>query len=118
MLLNLSNHPSDKWPENQKTAAAQFGKIFDIPFPNIPPDASSEEVNALAKNYLAKIQALASEGKITIHLMGELTFCFALVKLLKQEGITCIASTTERISVAAEDGTKTSQFRFVQFRSY
>jgi hypothetical protein len=118
MLLNLSNHPSNKWPENQLAAASIFGDIKDLPFPNIPPNASKEDVESLAQEYLEQIKNIASQQQLTVHLMGELTFCFALVQLLKQEGIPCVASTTERLVVEAEDGTKTSQFKFVQFRSY
>jgi RNase P subunit RPR2 len=118
MLLNLSNHPSNNWPENQRSAALQYGEIIDMPFPNISPNATQEEIETLAQEYLEQIKNMAQHQQVTVHLMGELTFCFNLVQLLKREGIPCVASTTERIAVEAEDGSKTSQFKFVQFRPY
>jgi hypothetical protein len=50
--------------------------------------------------------------------MGELTFTFKLVELLKSHGITVLASTTLRTTQDLSDGTKISKFEFVQFRSY
>ena len=46
-----------------------------------------------------------------------MTFTFDLVSMLKAEGITCIASTTERIA-DVNDNTKISEFHFVRFREY
>lgn len=52
-----------------------------------------------------------------IHITGEMTFTFNLVHLLKEAGIPCIASTTERI-VTEENGKKIVQFQFIQSREY
>jgi hypothetical protein len=52
-----------------------------------------------------------------VHIMGEMTFTFALVNLLKEVGIKCIASTTKR-NVEEIDGKHVSTFQFVQFREY
>lgn len=49
--------------------------------------------------------------------MGEMTFTYALVNLLKDAGIKCIASTTKR-NVEEIDGKQVSTFQFVQFREY
>ena len=56
-------------------------------------------------------------SQLFVHIMGEMTFTFAMVNALHKKGITCIASTTERIS-SEENGVKTSEFKFVQFRKY
>ncbi|WP_231999441.1 hypothetical protein [Prevotella melaninogenica] len=50
--------------------------------------------------------------------MGELTFCYYAVRLLKKAGIRCVASTTERIVEETEDHRKLVRFSFVQFREY
>ena len=50
--------------------------------------------------------------------MGEMTFVFRMVKLLKRRKIKCVASTTERNVIEHEDGSKTFHFEFVQFREY
>ena len=50
--------------------------------------------------------------------MGELTFCYYAVRLLKKAGVRCVASTTERIIEETEDHRKVVEFSFVQFREY
>lgn len=116
MLLNLSNHPSASWPENQvKIAIEEFGGIQDMPFPHIDPLADEPSVEDLAGQYLGRILVIKPKA---VHLMGELTFSFKLLGLLKFHGITCLASTTHRTTVDLPDGTKISKFEFVRFRAY
>jgi hypothetical protein len=115
MLLNLSNHPSGKWPDNQRAMAiAHYGRIEDMDFPSIDPEATETDIEALVDLYLARI---LQQGPSAVHLMGEMTFCFSLVRKLQQHQIPCIASTTQRITVE-QDNTKTSRFEFVKFRAY
>lgn len=116
MLLNLSNHPSTHWPDNQLQAALhQYGTVKDLPFPPIAPAGSSDEINQLAEEYGNKIRKI---NPTAVHIMGELTFTHRLVKKLHAIGIPCIASTTERIAITDENGNKTSTFKFVRFREY
>lgn len=121
MLINCSNHPVSSWDEKQKTAAKIYGKISDLPFPAVDPEATTDEVALLARQYEIKIRhTLAEEatGAFVVHIMGELTFCFALVACLQQAGIICLASTTRREIVENGGGSKTSRFQFVRFREY
>lgn len=116
MLLNLSNHPSSAWPEKQlNIAKQQYGPIQDMPFPQIDPEASESAIQELAAEYLDKILSIKPKA---VHLMGELTFSFELVHLLKNHGITVLASTTHRSTQDQPDGTKVSKFEFVRFRAY
>lgn len=121
MLINLSNHPSTQWPAEQIDAAKlQFAQVVDLPFPQIDPVGDEAYIQILVDDYLKKIKQLATENgsdKPTVHIMGELTFCFVLVQALHNQGVDCVASTTERI-VHEENGVKTSEFRFVKFRRY
>lgn len=115
MLLNLSNHPFEFWPENQKEAAIeQYGSVEDMPFPQIDPSAERDHVMRLAEDYLSRIKLMPPA---TVHLMGELTFCYMLANMLREAGIYCVASTTER-KVTIENDTKTAVFTFVRFRPY
>jgi len=115
MLLNLSNHPSNLWPQNQTALAIEkYGEIQDLPFPNINPEIEAYELDQLAEEYEIKIRKL---NPTAVHLMGELTFTFRLVNRLKAIGVNCIASTTSR-NVIEKDGAKTSVFAFVSFRAY
>lgn len=117
-LINLSNHPSTNWSETQIKAASKYGEIVDLPFPSV--DAAGDEVYiaALADEYLSKVLQIASGRNVTVHLMGEMTFTFALVKLLQKEGLDCIASTTEREVIELPSGKKEATFKFVKFRKY
>lgn len=115
MLINLTNHPSENWSEEQLAEAHRYGSIVDVPFPNIEPTFSSSVVNRLAENVVNYVMALGRN--ITVHVMGEMTFTYAVVSRLKELGIRCVASTTER-TVKEEGGKKISEFKFVQFRDY
>lgn len=116
MLLNLSNHPSATWPPEQLQAAVQaYGHVEDLPFPQVPPDADTNNVEQLAETYLHQILALRPAA---VHLMGELTFCCRLVHKLKAAGIPALASTTARNVAYDENGNKISSFSFVRFREY
>ena len=122
MLINLSNHPSVNWPPEQLATAQVFGEIVDLPFPSVDPAGDTEYIQAVCNEYLQKINDICRDAAcrvsiVTVHIMGEMTLTYALVNALQKRGTTCVASTTERISVE-KDGMKTSEFRFVQFRKY
>jgi len=117
IFINLSNHPSSGWSEEQMEAANKYGKVQDLPFPDIKPSYDSKEVEEMAEQYLDKILKLGNPADITVHIMGEMVFTYKLVAKLKENGILCVASTTERIT-SEKDGVKTSVFKFRKFREY
>ena len=117
MLLNLSNHFTDTWsPEQIAAAKAQFGDIADLAFPHIDPTATTAEVKKIARYYAGEIAA-TKEVK-AVHLMGEMTFVVAVANGLKRRGMPVFCSTTKRTVLGEQDGKKTTQFEFVQFREY
>lgn len=120
MLLNLSNHPVEKWPDLQKIEAKKrFGNVTDLPFPNIPPEWDKEQVGSAVTEVFEKCAGLLPEKENNaIHVMGEMTFTYAFVKLAKDKGVTCLASTTKRLVETNDKGEKISLFSFVQFREY
>ncbi len=127
MLINVSNHTSANWPEEQKQAAIRlFGVIKDIAFPHIDPVADNDAILALANDFGNRIvkcfnnpPAPFIKGEVhAVHIMGEMTFTCAVVALLQYRNIVCVASTTERIVDEAVDGSKNVVFQFVQFREY
>lgn len=118
MLLNLSNHPSSSWTEEQIKAAECFGKVVDLAFPVLNPKGDENYIDQMATKYLGKVKAIAKGQSITVHVMGEMTFTLALVSKLSREGIECIASTTERVVNDFGNGQKQATFRFVRFRKY
>ena len=118
MLINLSNHPSARWSDEQLAAAAPFGEVVDLPFPKVDAHADEAYIAALADDYADKVIQLAENHHATVHLMGEMTLTFALLKRLQLRHIQCVASTTERLVTEFEPGHKESTFRFVKFRIY
>jgi len=120
MFINISNHPSSKWEEKQISIAKEYGAILDIPFPQIDPAATSEQVKDLAMSYFDEIQNIvkSDSSPIVVHIMGEMTFVFALVQMLQKQDIECVASTSERLVTEEQNGRKVVQFNFVQFRAY
>ena len=121
MLINLSNHPVVNWEASQiKSAELSFGSIVDLSFPAIPPEADSDIILKLADTYLKKCLDLLNNNRDevnAVHIMGEMTFSFAIVNKLIKENIICLASTTER-NTSLVDDKKISKFKFVRFRKY
>ena len=121
MLINLSNHPLSTWSEKQiAQAEILYGKIIDLDFPQIPPDSDKDLIVALAVDYreiCSDIISSSIDKNNAVHLMGELTFTYALVSELKKHKIICVASTTDRNSYDF-NGAKISNFNFIRFREY
>ena len=117
IFLNISNHPSTKWSDEQLKAAQKYGEVIDIQFPQVPADEDAVTVYNLANMSVKNLLRLYKDADITIHIMGEMTFTYAFVHIAKAHSIPCLASTTERIATE-KDGVKTSIFQFVQFRQY
>ena len=118
IFLNVSNHPLEVWSDEQINAAQIYGNLEEIPFPSVSPDLTKPEMDFLIKSILSQISERISGKNATVHIMGEMTLTFALVKRLQAAGIKCVASTTERSVKEYGDGTKESVFKFVRFREY
>ena len=119
MLLNLTNHPSQRWPEEQlRTAEARWGSVADFPFPAVEPEASTAQVAELARQITGQVCALRPEA---ILCQGEMTLTAGLVALLQREGFPVYAACSRRESrESVRDGVvvKTASFRFAGFREY
>lgn len=118
MFINLSNHPSAGWGKEQLEAARQYGEIVDMPFPSVNEQATETEIVRLASEYLNTIMSKGAAQDLTVHIMGEQTFCYALISKLQKEGIRCVASCTEHDTFINEQGQKVSTFHFARFREY
>lgn len=118
MFINLSNHPSSDWSEEQLEAARQYGDVVDMPFPAVSAMADESDIAALVKEYANDIIPRYNARQDVFHVMGEMCFSFALIRLLQQAGFVCVASTSERIVREEEPGHKEVFFNFVRFRQY
>lgn len=118
MFINISNHPSSKWPEAQKAAAeALGGQIVDIAFPAVSATATTQEVSDLAGD----VDGQVANGDVAM-VQGEFTLTYALVMRLRSRGVRVVAgcSAREAVEVVNADGsvTKTAQFVFKCFRDF
>lgn len=125
MLLNLSNHPLVKWEASQIEAASPYGEVRDLAFPFVPPDATTDAVVGLVKEYVKTVLQIFDleehhhpNAVNAVHVMGEYTFVFHFVTEMKVRGIQCLCSTSERIVTDNSNGTKTTKFNFIRFREY
>jgi hypothetical protein len=116
MLLNFSNHPCSEWDQKQLSAARElYGSIEDLTFPSIDPEATEERILELVEEYSPQILMRFPKA---VHIMGEMTFVYAMVRRLQQENISCIASTSNRKAIKLEDGSYRRVFEFTGFRPY
>ena len=128
MLINLSNHPAYKiengiktcnWDIKQMEAASEYGTIIDLPFPNVPPEYTTEDIYSMSLDFLHECEKLIPKGeKTTIHITGEVTFCFSLIQMLLKKGYGCIAATSNRNVTVNDDGDKVVHYEFKHFRHY
>lgn len=123
MFVNCSNHPSNRWAEDQISAAKWAGgDIVDIPFPPVNPRATHDEVAATAKDIAGRILSLNPNY---VMVQGEMTLTYEIVRRLREfrpVDLHVVAATSER-DIREElmaDGTtrRSSVFKFVQWREY
>ena len=107
LFINFTNHPTSEWDEKQIEAAKKYGKIIDMDFPKIQPDSSEYDIIKLANQYAKTILSKGKPSDLTIHIMGEQTFCHAIINILTEKGARCVASCTQR-----------ETFKFVKYRYY
>ena len=113
-FVNFTNHPSEKWDDNQIRAAKEFGGIVDISFPDVPPELKHDEISKMADSCVTEI--LRHEPSAVL-CQGEFTLCFAVVEKLKAEEIPVFAACTKRI-VEEKGDSKIVKFMFEGFRRY
>lgn len=118
-FVNCSNHPSSGWSHRQIIEASRYGKIVDVPFPNVDWKMDDREIEELADQVTEKI---LKQNPNAVMCMGEFVVCFRIVQKLKEHGIRVLATCSERKSMEyiGEDGVvkKESIFQFNGFREY
>lgn len=92
-----------------------YDRVEDLAFPQVDPNSNEVALDNLVEEYFHIIRKKKPKA---VHVMGELTFCVAIIKRLQKIQINCLASTTHRSTVDLPDGTKNVKFEFVRFRHY
>lgn len=119
IFINYTNHPISGWSNEQVSAAKKYAEeLVDIPFIVIDPDKDEDDIEKIADSELKKILKVAEGHDATVHLMGEQTLSFSLIKKLQGLGVRCVASTTKREVKDLGDNKREVTFRFVKFREY
>lgn len=118
-FVNFSNHASDHWSKKQILEAEKWGDIMDIPFPNVEPKASKEEVMALAQGCVEEIMTYQPSA---VMCQGEFTLAYMVISLLKQRNVTVVAACSQRVTTETyindHETQKCTVFEFVKFREY
>ena len=99
MFINYSNHPSPQWSEAQLAAAEKYGEIIDIPFMQVDPYLSSEQVRDAAA---AEAEIIMGYHPDVVMCQGEMTLSYHIVAILKAKGIPVVGATSERKVVEQE----------------
>ena len=114
IFINFTNHPSEKWGDKQLSAAKEYGDVVDIPFPEVSPAATKEEIYDLALKCVNKIVELRPAAVLC---QGEFTLCYSVITGLKEKGIKVMAACSRRMVQDTENG-KITVFVFEGFREY
>lgn len=124
LFLNLSNHPSSQWSNEQREAALALAgpaaRIVDLPFPQVDPRRTDlkyldELIASLPVQEFALRYRHAPKAAMV---QGEHVLTVLLVARLLELGFRCYAATSERQTEVQPDGRKVVTFRFVCFRPY
>lgn len=120
MLINISNHPLSEWSERQINEATRlWGGVVDVAFPRIEAKATEEEVIRLAASNIERYVELIEQYPTpsAFHIMGEMVYCFNVIKALKERGYVVVASASNR-DVEKYGDSKIVYFSFERFREY
>ncbi len=113
-FINFTNHPSDRWEEEQRKAALEYGEIIDLPFPNVSPQGDEQYIDRMAGECVSQILQFHPAAVLC---QGEFCLAYQVICRLREKGIQVVAACSERI--AREVGQKKETvFAFVQFRGY
>lgn len=119
IFINCSNHPSAAWGDEQRRKAEVYGKIIDLPFPEVDPAWTAGRIREEAERVYREIVSLHPAA---VMCQGEFTFTYALVSRLKENGLTVLAACSRRRVEEISDETGNTQkkviFTFEGFREY
>ncbi len=113
-FVNFSNHPSEKWCDEQRKAAEEYGEIIDISFPEVSPEADEAEIGILARGF---VEQIIRKSPTAVMVQGEFTLAFAVVEMLRAKGVKCLAACSKRL-VQEHGDERTVRFEFVRYREY
>ena len=114
VFINFTNHPSGHWEEKQREQAEHYGRIVDVPFPDVDAAADEEYIITLANTYVAKIMEYQPHAVLC---QGEFCLAYQVISKLKALDVPVLAACSERC-VREIGNKKEVVFDFVRFRRY
>lgn len=118
VFVNFTNHPSETWTYEQIEASACYGDIVDVPFPEVSPESTSEQIRQKAEAYAGKIMQYSPQFVLC---QGEFCMAYHVIRILKEKGFRVGAACSERKVTEITTETETKKivrFQFVQYREY
>jgi len=95
LFANISSHRNKEWQSGQKKAAKSIigeeGRIIDIPFPRVHPNASESQVDQIAQDIA---QAIGPTVKAAM-VQGEYSLTLSLIRELEKYGVECYVAALE-----------------------
>ena len=92
VFVNFTNHPSSDWGEKQTTEAEKYGKVHDIPFPQVDPMSTEQEIQQLGEQCYKEIMKY---HPIAVLCQGEFTLAVYVINRLRQKNIKVLAAWKE-----------------------
>ena len=114
VFVNFTNHPSELWEEKQLKEAEKYGRIVDLPFPNVDPQGDEKYIAGLAGESVDRILQLRPSGVLC---QGEFTLAYQVITKLKERQIPVLAACSQR-NVKTDGLKKEVTFSFERFRRY
>lgn len=85
ILVNISNHPSERWCESQRMG---WDKILDVPFPEIDPNWDVNEViHGPVTEIMLRLGEIARDyagNELYLHIAGEWTTVYLVLEVLRE----------------------------------
>lgn len=123
ILINYTNHPSEKWSSDQMAAAQEkWSGIIDISFSQTEPEWGEEEVAACFDAFVAEVQEKLTPLGLNVSdaeflIMGEFRYTYYCVRTLLAKGLKVYAHAGKR-EVEIVDNKSIYTFRFGRFVEY
>ena len=118
-FVNFSNHSSMNWNNKQIEEAEKWGRIIDVPFPDIDPMSDEDGILNIAE---ISVKQIMEYDPAAVMCQGEFSLTYAVVEELRKKGVVVVSACSGRETdeQILADGTacKTSLFDFVRFRKY
>lgn len=114
IFINFTNHPSCNWEQEQLQAARVYGRIVNLPFPEVDAEGDEEYIVKLAEEYVAKILQYRPEAVLC---QGEFCLAYQVINRLKAQDIMVLAACSQRC-VQECGNRKEVYFNFTRFRRY